>query len=116
MRKAKIKYGGKVEYIEISDEIYNVYMEMEEEAREELEEFDRRVAEIPPHMNRLEAFLEAASETMTDGGVNKEISYGFFNQKGEELFGFNLDDVFLEFKIPREEGVDISVEFLKENT
>jgi len=102
MLKAKLIYKDKVEEIEVSQEMVNVYNMLEESASKALAEADERMAELPPHLPAEDRILAAVfDETVTESDIQceelDEIVQGFFVQKGVELFGFNPEDTKVEF-------------------
>jgi hypothetical protein len=103
MRTALLIHNKESRIINITDAIFNLFQEREEMCRKSIEHFQSRLNSVPgnaPLFMHPEVFEE--HEDDFDDDELDEIIDGYFYQKGKELFGFNIDEVFVEYYLPKD--------------
>ena len=98
MKTALLIFNGKSRVIEVTDAIYNLYNLREEMCKKSVDSFQNKLNSLPKNsliIDHPEVFKE--SEDDFDDDELDEIIDGYFYKKGEELFGFNIEDVVVEY-------------------
>jgi len=100
MKTALLIFNGKSRVIEVTDAIYNLYNLREEMCEKSIDYFMNKINSLPKNsliIDHPEVFQESENDYEDD--ELDEIIDGYFYKKGEELFGFNIEDVFVEYYV-----------------
>lgn len=103
MKTALLTFNNESKIINITDAIFNLFQDREEMCSKSIESFQSRLNSVPgnaPLYMYPEVFQE--HEDDFDDDELDEIIDGYFYQKGKELFGFDIERVFVEYYIPKD--------------